>query len=89
MTPAVEDKFKEGDALYRSGNVQLLPLLKAIKENDSVTANSTEYKQLVKAIDEVENGKAPSNKNKDGFIGGQEISEKDYFILMAKRRQKK
>lgn len=31
----------------------------------------------------------PSTKNKDGFIKGAEVSEKDYFSQMAKLRQKK
>lgn len=89
MTPAVSEKFKEAKALYEKGSVELLPLLRAIQGNESITANSTEYKQLVKAIDSIKNGSKTTNKNEDGFVGGQEVSEKDYFLHLAKQRQKK
>ena len=89
MSPAVLEVFNKGKALYESGVKHLLPLLKAVQGNESITANSTEYKQLVKAIDEIEKGKEPSKKNKDGFIAGQEIGEKDFFLHMARQRQKK
>jgi len=30
-----------------------------------------------------------SNKNKDGFVKGSEVSQKDYFAFIAKQKSKK
>jgi len=89
MTPAVQEKFNEAKILFEGGEVTLLPLLKAIQGNESITANSTEYKQLAKTIEDIKNGVVSKTKNKDGFIAGQEVSEKDYFKHIAKMRQNK
>lgn len=88
MSPAVLEKFNIGKSLYERGATRLLPLLKAVEGSELITANSAEYKQLAKAIDELQEGVEPTLKNKDGFIVGQEISEKDYFLHIARQRQK-
>jgi len=89
MTPAVIEKYNEAKGYYEAGNTTLLPLLKAIQGNDSITGNSTEYKQLVKAVEDIQNGVSPKKKNKDGFVAGQEVSEKEYFKHIAQMRNKK
>ena len=92
MTPAVQDKFNEGKALYEGGAVELLPLLKAIQSGESITGNSAEYKALAKAIDGSNNG-VPDKKsigtNKDGFVKGQTLTQEEYQSYMNKQRAKK